>query len=37
MSKTENDSKGFVIIFLVLLIFVFAYGAYFFLTFKDAQ
>lgn len=36
MSRTENDSKGLAIIFLVILIILFAYGAYFFLTFKEA-
>lgn len=36
MDKNSNDSKGFAIIFLVILVFLVLYAAYFFITFKEA-
>lgn len=35
MDKNSNDSKGFAIIFLVILAFLAMYAAYFFITYKE--
>lgn len=35
MDKNSNDSKGFAIIFLVILVLMFFYLAYFFITYKE--